>query len=84
VRTRATLSPSDEWKTRVHVGVVDQVRELVVEVAIVDVDRDAADLHRGEVGLAVLGRVVEIHADLGVRTEPGVEERPCERAARAS
>ena len=32
-----------------HVGVVEQVAQLVVEVAVVDVDRDAAHLDRGVV-----------------------------------
>jgi hypothetical protein len=61
---------------RLGVGVLEQIGQLVVELALVDVDRDAADLHRREVGLALLGRVVEVHPDLAVRfLTAGLEAR---------
>ena len=68
--------PSDVWNTRASTSALSsRYAQLVVEVAVVDVDRDAADLERGEVRLAVLGRVVEVHPDLGADTEAGIEQR---------
>jgi hypothetical protein len=46
------------------VGVLPQVAQLVVAVAVVRVDRDEADLDGGEGGLQVLGRVVEVDGHL--------------------
>ena len=46
------------------VGVLPQVAQLVVAVAVVGVDRDQADLDRGEGGLQILGRVVEVDRHL--------------------
>ena len=46
------------------VGVLPQVAQLVVAVAVVGVDGDEADLHGGEGGLEVLGRVVEVDGHL--------------------
>ena len=46
------------------VGVVPQVAQLVVAVAVVGVDGDQADLDGGEGGLQVLGRVVEVDRHL--------------------
>ena len=45
------------------VGVVDQVRQFIVEVAEVDVDRDDTVLERTGLGDQVLRRVVEIEPD---------------------
>ena len=62
------------------VGVVEQVGELLIEVAVVDIDRHAAHFHRGEISLTVLGRVVQIHADPRMGAEPGLEQtlrEPC-------
>ena len=60
---------------RLGVGVVEQVPQLLVEVAVVDVDRHAADLERGVLGLEVLVAVVEVEADLRVRAEAGGDQR---------
>ena len=60
---------------RLGVGVVEQVPELLVEVAVVDVDRDAAQLERGVLGLDVLVAVVQVEPDLRVRAEPGGRQR---------
>ncbi|MEZ5226713.1 MAG: hypothetical protein R2710_08550 [Acidimicrobiales bacterium] len=57
------------------IGVVEQVGEFVIEVAIVDVDRDAPIFMAAKFVSLVLGRVVQVHPDLRVRTQPGVEER---------
>ena len=47
-----------------RVGVLPQIAQLVVAVAIVGVDGDEADLERGEGGLDVLGRVVQVDRHL--------------------
>jgi hypothetical protein len=60
---------------RLGVGVVQQVEQLVVEVAVVDVDGHAAELHAGELGFHVLVRVPEVEADLGVAPEARTRER---------
>ncbi len=56
------------------VGVLPQVAQLVVAIAIVRVDRDQPDLDRGEGGLQVLGRVVEIEGDLVLLHRAEVEQ----------
>ena len=56
------------------VGVVEQVDDLVGAVAVVRVDRRQAGLEGGDVGLEVLGAVVEVGRDLGLVAEAGVEE----------
>ena len=58
-----------------RVGVVPQVDELVVGVAVVGVDRDEAGLEGGEHRLEVLGAVVEVLRDLVLLGRPGVEQR---------
>ena len=60
---------------RLGVGVVEQVPELLVEVAVVDVDRHAAHLECAVLGLEVLVAVVEVERDLGLRVEAGGAER---------
>jgi hypothetical protein len=57
------------------VGVVEEVGELVVEIAVVDVHMDRARLERGELGLEVLVRVVEVEADLGVGSDAELGKR---------
>ena len=54
---------------RFGVGVVEQVDELVFEVAVVHVHRDAAHLERRVHALDVLVAVVEVRRDLGARLE---------------
>ena len=67
------------------VGVVDQVRELVLEVAVVHVDRHAAHLERRVHAFAVLVAVVEVRRDLRVRSEPAAaSSAAARRAARSS
>ena len=56
---------------RLGIGVVEQVPQLVVEVAVVDVDRHAANLEGPVLGLEVLVAVVHVQPDLAVVTEPG-------------
>ena len=60
---------------RLDVGVLEQVGELAIEIAVVHVDRNAADLDRREVRLAVFGRVVQVHPHLAVGAESRVEQR---------
>jgi hypothetical protein len=57
------------------VGVVPQVDELVVLVAVVGVDRDKAGLERREHRLDVLGAVVEVLRDLVLLGHADVEQR---------
>ena len=59
---------------RLDIGVIEQVSEFLVEIAVIDVDRHAAHLHRGEIGFAVLGRVVEVHADPRMRAESAFQQ----------
>ena len=54
---------------RDRVGVVEQERELGADVAVVDVDRHAAELLRAEERLHVLGRVHAHDRDLVVGPE---------------
>ena len=56
---------------RLGVGVLEQVVELLFEVAVVDVDGHAPGLERPEGGLQVLVAVVEVEGDLGVRAQAG-------------
>ena len=56
------------------VGVLPQVAQLVVAVAVVGVDRDEPDLDRGEGGLQVLGRVVEVDGHLVLLRGAEVEQ----------
>ena len=75
-RTRATRSPSDEWKMIASASALSRrYHELVVEVAVVDVDRHAADLEHAELRLQVLVAVVQVEADLRVRPEAGGRQR---------
>ena len=59
---------------RFGIGVVEEVDELVLEVAVVHVDRDAAHLERGEQALQVLVAVVEVRRDLGAGLEARRDE----------
>ena len=56
------------------VGVVEQVRQFRLGVPVVDVDRHGPGLERGERRLEVLGAVVEVVRDLGVRADAGSAE----------
>ena len=56
------------------VGVLPQVAQLVVAVAVVGVDRDKPDLDRSEGGLQILGRVVEVDRHLVLLRGAEVEE----------
>ena len=56
------------------VGVLPQVAQLVVAVAVVGVDGHQADLHGGEGGLEVLGRVVEVDRHLVLLRGTEVEQ----------
>ena len=70
---------------RLAVGVLEQVEQLVVKVAVVDVDRDVAPLEGGELRLGVLDAVVEVEPDLRVVTaSPAPARAPARRAERAS
>ena len=59
---------------RLHVGVVEQVAQLVLHVAVVHVHRDGADLERREHALEVLDRVVEVERDVVARPDALVRE----------
>ena len=59
---------------RHRVGVLPQVAQLVVAVAVVGVDGDQANLHGGEGGLDVLGRVVQVDRHLVLLGDPQVEQ----------
>ena len=77
---------------RHRVGVVPQVGQLVLAVAVVGVDRDQCRLQRAEHGLEVLGAVVEVERHLvlvghprrqqpaGHAVRPGVEVGPAQAA----
>ena len=60
---------------RRRVGVGEQLGELLAGVAVVRVDRDRADLERGEDGLQVRGAVVEVAGDRVARPDPGRVQR---------
>jgi hypothetical protein len=49
---------------RLHVGVVEEVAQLLFDVAVVDVDRDRAQLERGDHHFEVFDRVVEVAGDV--------------------
>ena len=53
------------------VAVVDEVRELVVEIPVVDVDRRRTVLAGAVLGDQVLRAVVEVEGDLCRRLDPG-------------
>ena len=57
------------------VAVVEQVPQLLVEVAVVHIDRHAAHLEARELGLQVLVGVVQVETDLAVGPETGGDER---------
>ena len=57
-----------------RVGVVPQVAELVVAVAVVGVDRHQADFHCGVGGLDVLRRVVQVDRHLVLLRDAEVEQ----------
>ena len=68
-RRRATSARRGPRTRRVHehpdhVGVVEQVAQLVLDVAVVDVDRDGPELEGGEHRLEVLGAVGQVDADV--------------------
>ena len=61
------------------VGVVEQVGELLVDVAVVDVHRHAAEQLRREERLEILGRVDQLDGDLVAGPQPVVVEGVGER-----
>ena len=69
---------------RLGVGVVEEVDELLFEVAVVDVDGHRAELERAEQAFDVLVRVVEVRRDLRVGAEAGGRNAAARRAARSS
>ena len=83
------LDPLDEDPVEDHghgIGVLPQVDQLVIGVAVVGVDGDQADLVGGEAGLQVLGAVVEVEGDLVLlgRRRPRAATGPrCRPAGRA-
>ena len=79
---RHTLGEAGVVQEDLGVGVLEQVQQLVVEVAVVDVDRDRAHLQRGEERLAVLGAVVQVLGDLGPLVDAGRAHRAGQRATR--
>ncbi len=60
---------------RLGVGVVEEVGELVLEVPVVHVRGNGAQLERRIDALAVLVAVVEVRGDLRVLSEPGGRQR---------
>ena len=66
------------------VGVLPQVDEFVVGVAVVGVDRDEAALVGGEGRLEVLGAVVEVEGDLVLLADVGAQQPPATLSARRS
>ncbi len=58
-----------------RVGVVEQVEELVVEIAVVDVDGDCAQLEGRKMRFEILVAVVEIEAHLRVGLQSSRRER---------
>ena len=57
------------------VGVLEQVEQLVVGVAVVDVDRDTAHLERRVLRDDVLDPVVEVERDLRIGLKAELDER---------
>ena len=67
-RIAASFGANSRWKmTATRVGVVEEVPQLVLDVAVVHVDRNRAQLERGEHPFEVLDRVVEVAARRGRR-----------------
>ncbi len=60
------------------VAVLEQVRELVIEVAVVDVHRNRAMLVGAVLRDEVLGAVVQVDGDLAIGTDACVADRGCE------
>jgi hypothetical protein len=65
-RARRELALEDE---RLEIGVVEEVAELVLDVAVVDVDPHGADLENRPQRLDPLDGVVGVDADVVVRAE---------------
>ncbi len=57
-----------------RVGIVPEVAQLVVSVAVVGVHRYQSDLHGGERSLEVLGTVVQVHRNLVLLRHAEIEE----------
>ena len=73
------LDPLHEYAVEYNgdgIGVLPQVDQLVVGVAVVGVDRDQADLVGGVAGLQVVGAVVEVESELVLFGHSGPEQPP--------
>ena len=63
---------------RLNIGILKEVVQLFIQIAIVDVDRHAADFHGGKIGFGIFRRVVEIHAHFGVMAQTCINQTLCE------
>ena len=72
---RHTVGERDVEEERLRVGVGEQIRQFVGQVAIVDVARHGALLERCELRFFVLEPVVEVEPDLVVVTNPRSVDR---------
>ena len=72
---RHTVGERDVEEKRLRIGVGEQIRQFVGQVAIVDVARHGALLERGELCLFVFEPVVEVEPDLVVVADPGGVDR---------
>ena len=57
-----------------HIGVVEEIEQLIIDVAVVDVDRDGANFEAGPHGLDKFVAVVEVEPDLIARADSVCEE----------
>jgi len=69
---------------RLDVGVVEQVAQLVVQVAVVDVDRDGADLERPKFVSQYSGELSRYIPTLAPTPRPASSNACATRAARCS
>ena len=74
----------DEWSVlgveyhRLEVGVVEQVRELVGDVAVVDVDRNGTDLESAHHGFEPLEAVLGVDADVVAWPDAEFGQKVCD------
>ena len=81
VRDRGT---SESWTMRDGIGVVEQILELVLDVAVVHVDRDRSQLVAREHHFDVLDGVAQVDADVVAGRHPSLASPCASCVARAS
>ena len=63
---------------RLNLGILQKIVQLLIQIAVVDVDRHTANLHRRKIGLGIFRRVVQIHAHFGVMAQTCINQTLCE------